>query len=167
MLHVWSEDQRHTGICHLHDNASLKALLASNHMITVYSMYTLSMICNAFTTSHLQDYHMIAGLWLATPINHIEIYLRIEMTVHIWSINKSDMAQTADNMLTTNKGWLRVPVSMHVHSRAFKEHTICYDPINFRKRFLKRNLADAGMAQWMHWLTKYTNKECHTVICTP
>ena len=25
-----------------------------------------------------------------------------------------------------------------------------------------------GMAQWTHWLTKYTNKElCHTVVCTP
>ena len=29
------------------------------------------------------------------------------------------------------------------------------------KRFLKRNLADVGMSQWMHWLTKYTNKKCH------
>ena len=32
------------------------------------------------------------------------------------------------------------------------------------KRFLKRNLADVGMAQWIHWLTKYTNKKCHA--CT-
>ena len=31
----------------------------------------------------------------------------------------------------------------------------------FIKRFLKRNLTDVGMAQWMHWLTKYTNKKCH------
>ena len=31
----------------------------------------------------------------------------------------------------------------------------------FIKRFLKRNLPDVGMAQWMHWLTKYTNKKCH------
>ena len=35
------------------------------------------------------------------------------------------------------------------------------------KDFLKENLADVGMAQGMHWLTKYTNKECHTGICTP
>ena len=35
------------------------------------------------------------------------------------------------------------------------------------KIFLKRNLADVGMNQWMLWLTKYTNKECHTVMCTP
>ena len=28
----------------------------------------------------------------------------------------------------------------------------------FIKRFLKKNLADVGMAQWMHWLTKY--KKC-------
>ena len=34
------------------------------------------------------------------------------------------------------------------------------------KRFLKRNLANVGMAQWTYWLTKYTNKECHTVFCT-
>ena len=31
-------------------------------------------------------------------------------------------------------------------------------------RFPKRNLADVGpgMNQWMHWLTKYTNKEPHS-----
>ena len=29
------------------------------------------------------------------------------------------------------------------------------------KRFLKRNLADVGMAQWMRWLTNHTNKKCH------
>ena len=39
------------------------------------------------------------------------------------------------------------------------------------KRFLKRNLADVGMAQRMHWLTMYictqTRSAMHTVICTP
>ena len=28
----------------------------------------------------------------------------------------------------------------------------------------KKSIADVEMAQRMHWLTKYTNKECHTVI---
>ena len=29
------------------------------------------------------------------------------------------------------------------------------------KIFKKRNLADVRMSQWMHWLTKHTNKKCH------
>ena len=39
------------------------------------------------------------------------------------------------------------------------------------KRFLKRNLADVGMAQFMTALADkratHANKECHTVIHTP
>ena len=31
-----------------------------------------------------------------------------------------------------------------------------------KKKILKRNLADVGLNQWMHWLTKHTNKECHS-----
>ena len=37
---------------------------------------------------------------------------------------------------------------------------------SIHKRFLKRNLADVGMNQ-LHWLTKYTNRKYHTVICIP
>ena len=36
------------------------------------------------------------------------------------------------------------------------------------KRFLKRNLADVGDGSMNALADKvYTNKECHTVICTP
>ena len=31
----------------------------------------------------------------------------------------------------------------------------------FIKRFLKRNLADVGMLNAMHWLMKYTDNLCH------
>ena len=35
---------------------------------------------------------------------------------------------------------------------------------SLHKKISKRNLADVGINQLIHWLTKRTNKECHETL---
>ena len=50
------------------------------------------------------------------------------------------------------KNWREV----HMYSNQQRTET------SLHKKISKINLADVGISQWMHWLSKYTNKMCHT-----
>ena len=58
-----------------------------------------------------------------------------------------------------------IDVRLHIHSKALCNRHRYYNTSLHKKISLKRNLADVGMAQGNHWLTKYINKECHTITC--